>query len=162
VEVVIDVSGLGIIVYSPSSAAHIGEGEDYLEAHYWAPGDVQAHVEAGTIVAVATSSPGTYVLRFHEFAPSTARLDAADFTLRIGVRSDGVVVFRDLYELMDWTAEFPPEQSIRVGPGALLLTLCSDLPPSGVLGDGQVIDVFFQPVEELPPPARGGIPTLCI
>lgn len=97
---VIDIVGLGIIVYSPSSAAHIREGEEYLEAHYWAPEDVQEHIQAGTIVAFATSSPGTFVLRFHEGYPSAERLEAAEFKLRLGVRSDGVVVFQNLYELM--------------------------------------------------------------
>lgn len=160
-EIIIDIVGLGIIVYSPSSAVHIGEGEDYLAAHYWAPADVQEHIQAGTIVAFATSSSGTFLLRFHEGYPSAERLGSADFKLRLGLRSDGVVVFRDLYELMDWAAEYPPEQSIPLEPGIYHVTLVSDMPTSGVLGDDQVIDMYFQPLDEFPALAREGIPTLC-
>lgn len=35
------------------------------------------------------------------------------------------------------------------------------MPSSGVLGDDQVIEVFLQELEELPPLSRSGIPTLC-
>jgi hypothetical protein len=62
---------------------------------------------------------------------------------------------------MDWAAEFPPEQSIQLGPGIYHVTLMSDLPTSGVLGDDQEIDVYFQALDEFPALAREGIPTLC-
>ena len=160
-EMVIDVVGLGLIVYSPSSAAHIGGGEDYLQAHYWTPEDVAEHIQAGTIVGFCTSSPGTFILRFHGGYPSEAQLAAAEFRLRLGLRSDGVVVARDLYELTDWTSEFPREQSFRLAAGIYHLTLCSTMPASGILGDRQVVDVFLNPLDEFPALARTGVPTLC-
>jgi len=160
-EIVLDIAGLGVLIYSPSSATHIGEGEDYLAERYWAAEDVQRHVQAGTVVAFATGSPGRFVLRLRDGYPSRGKLQAADFKLRLGLRCDGAVVFRDLYDLMDWTAEFPAEQSAQLAPGIYHLMLCSDRPASGTLGDNQVVDVYFQAVDDFPALASDGIATLC-
>lgn len=157
----IDVTGLGIIMYSPSSAAHIAEGQDYLTEHYWDDDDVQEHIQAGTIVGFGTSSPGTFVLRCHAGYPDDGRLAAAGFKLRLGIRCDGIVVFRDLYDLTDWIGQYPSDQAISLPAGIHHVTLASDLPASGVLGDHQIIDVYFQPLREFPALARQGVPTLC-
>jgi hypothetical protein len=159
-EVWLDIAGLGIIVYSPSAATHLGEGENYFDAHYRSADQVQEHVQAGSIVVIATSTPGRFLLRLHDGYPTPERLNTADFKLRLGLRSDGTVVFRDLYDLMDWTAAFPPEQSVPLAAGIYHLTLTSDIPSSGVLGDDQVIDIHLQPLDEFPALARTGIPTL--
>ncbi len=106
-EIAFDIAGLGIIMYSPSSAAHIHEGEDYLQPHYWAPADVRDHIQAGTIVAFATGTPGSFLLRIHDGYPGERLASAAGAELRLGLRSDGVVVFRDLYDLLEWTARHP-------------------------------------------------------
>ncbi len=160
-EIVLDIAGLGIILYSPSSAAHIGEGEDYLEAHYWKPEDVQEHIQTGSIVAFATSSSGTYILRFHEGYPKPELRATTDFRLRLGLRSDGQVIFRDLYDLIGWTSAVTEEQTIQLAPGIYHVTLYSNLPASGVVGDDQVVDVYLQLLDEFPALAREGIPTLC-
>jgi hypothetical protein len=159
-EMALDVAGLGIIMFSPSAATHIREGEDYLQPHYWRPEDVEEHVQAGSIVAFATSTPGTFVLRFHEGYPDEQRLSDAEFKVRLGVRSDGILVVRDLYELLDWREEFGPEESIPLPAGIYHVTLFSNRPHSGVLGDNQVIEVYFQPLDEFPALARQGVPTL--
>jgi hypothetical protein len=159
-EMVLDVQGLGIIMYSPSSVASIREGDDYLEAHYWNPDDVEEHIQAGSIVTFATSTPGTFVLRFHEGYPGDRRLADAEFKLRLGVRSDGILVIRDLYELLDWREGFDPEEAIPLPAGIYHITLVSNRPASGRLGDNQVIDIWFQQVPEFPALARDGVPTL--
>ena len=41
------------------------------------------------------------------------------------------------------------------------VTLCSDSPASGVLGDKQEIFVYLQKLPELPKLAKHGIPSLC-
>lgn len=160
-EIALDIAGLGIILYSPSSATHISEGEDYLEEHFWKPEDVQEHVQAGTITVFATGTPGRFLLRTHDGYPSPAKLAGAEYKLRLGLRSDGLVVFRDLYELMDWTPEFPPDQVYPLEAGIYHVTLCTDTPASGVLGDDQVVDIYFQALDEFPALASEGIPTLC-
>jgi hypothetical protein len=160
-QMTIDIAGLGIIMYSPSSAAHIAEDANYLEERYWDPRDVQEHIQAGSIVAFATGTPGRFHLRTHDGYPDPKTLEASEFKLRLGLRSDGVVVFRDLYDLMEWTAEFPEEQAIALEAGVYHVTLCSSTPSSGILGDDQVVDVYFQALDRFPALAREGIPTLC-
>lgn len=157
----LEIDGLGIIVYAPSSASHIGEGEDYFTPHYMGEDEVQRHIQEGSIVAFATSSPGTYHLTVRAGYPPQEELAAADFKLRLAVRSDGRLVFRDLFDLMEWTAEYPAEHSLAVPEGIYHVTLMSDRPASGVLGDDQQIAVYLQPLEQFPELARQGIPTLC-
>jgi hypothetical protein len=63
---------------------------------------------------------------------------------------------------MDWQPECPAEQTIELNDGFYHVTLCSDAPESGILGDNQTIDVFFQKLEAFPTLAKHGIPTLCV
>ncbi|MDO5504541.1 MAG: hypothetical protein Q4G67_15360, partial [Actinomycetia bacterium] len=88
-EIRLNIDGLGIIVYSPTSAEHIAEREDYFSAHFTDEADVQRHLQAGSIAAFATSSPGVFVLRTHAGYPTPEQIEDADFTLRLAVRSDG-------------------------------------------------------------------------
>src|SRR5262245_39757925 len=112
-EIELDISGLGIVMYSPSAIPAIKEGEDYLEANYREPRDVQRHIQAGSLVGFGTGSSGRFILRLRYGYPTIEQQRAVRFKLRLGVRCpDGVLVFRDLYDLMGWTSQFPPEQSI--------------------------------------------------
>lgn len=160
-EIRLTIDGLGIIVYAPTSAEHIGEGEDYFSTHFTDEAGVQRHLQAGSIAAFATSSPGVFVLRTRAGYPTPEQIAGADFTLRLAVRSDGTLVFRDLFDLMEWSAEYPTDQAITAAAGIYHLTLLSDRPASGILGDEQVVDVFLQPLDQFPELAREGIPTLC-
>ena len=69
-EIAIDISGLGIIMYSPQFAAHIPEGTNYLRSHYLNANDVQEHIQNGTIVGFGTSSPGRFLIRLYFGYPS--------------------------------------------------------------------------------------------
>lgn len=160
-QMTLTIDGLGIVLYAPSSATHITEGADYFSSHFMDAEDVQRHVQEGTIVPFATSSPGTYLLRFHPGYPTPDAAAGADFSLRLAVRSDGTLVFRDLYDLMEWTADHPADQAIALPVGIHHVTLLSDRPASGILGDDQAVDVFLQPLDTFPALARDGIPTLC-
>lgn len=160
-EITLDIAGIGIIMHSPSATAHIEEGADYLEANYCTPNDVQRHIQAGSIVAFGTCTPGTFLIRVVEGYPDDLTLELAEFKLRLGLRCDGIIIFRDLYDLMDWTVEFPHGHSIELPEGIYHVTLCSHTPESGLLGDNQVIDVYFQPLDSFPALATEGIPTLC-
>lgn len=61
----LNISGLGIIMYSAPSVSHIRLEEDYLEGHYLEPEDVLRHVCAGTLVGFGTASPGKYILEIN-------------------------------------------------------------------------------------------------
>ncbi|MGN6696206.1 MAG: hypothetical protein ACTHN0_18650 [Aquihabitans sp.] len=160
-ELVLDIVGLGIVLYSPSAAQAIVDGENYLEAHYWSAEDVVPHLMEGSIIGFGTGGPGTFVMRLRAGYPDAGAVAEADFTLRLGLRSDGVVVFRDLYDLVDWDASYSHEQAIPLGPGIYHVTLCTRLPPSGLVGDVQEIDVYFNAVEDFPDLAYAGVPSLC-
>ncbi len=62
---------------------------------------------------------------------------------------------------MEWAPECPASQTFALADGYYRVTLCSDVPASGILGDEQAIDVYFERWEEMPAVAAEGIPTLC-
>lgn len=62
----LDIEGLGIIFYSPHAVKHIEEEEDYLGEHYWMPEDVLKHIYEGSIVGVATGTPGIFHLNIYQ------------------------------------------------------------------------------------------------
>ena len=93
--------------------------------------------------------------------PDDQTLLDAEFRLRLGLHVvDGIVCFRDLYDLTDWDPACPDAQQAELANGYYEVTLCSSTPPSGVLGDGQVILVYLQRVAAMLDLARQGVPTL--
>ncbi|MDQ3640860.1 MAG: hypothetical protein M3450_05160 [Actinomycetota bacterium] len=157
----LEISGLGMILYSPSSAAHISEGEDYLTSSYWEPQDVQHHVEQGYIVGFSTGSPGYYKLDIFRGYPAPDEFDEAEMKLRLVVRADERLVFRDLYDLMEWSAVYPEPQAIDIDSGIYHVTVLSDIPASGTLGDHQTISIYLAQLPNFPPMRYSGVPSLC-
>jgi|GEM_PF-932853 len=157
----LEIAGLGIIFYSPKFVEHIADGEDYLESNYTCDEQVQPHIQKGTIVGFGTGSAGTFTLRFHEGYPTAGFVAAAEYKLRLGVEcAGGELHFRDLYDLMDWESDCPRDQVLSIDDGVYHVTLCSNLPPSGYIGDSQEIDVYLQPLDELPVLVHDGVPML--
>lgn len=162
-ELVLDISGMGIVFYSPSFARPIPEGSDYLNTNYTTEQQVQAHIQKGTIVGFGTGTPGTFVLKFHAGYPEEGYLQKCEFKLRLGLHVEGgLICVRDLFDLLQWRAECPPQQVVELEDGFYHVTLCSDPPESGVLGDNQHINVYFQKLDAFPKLAKQGIPTLCM
>ena len=61
---------------------------------------------------------------------------------------------------MEWFADCPAEQQLTADDGWYLLTVYSSPPPSGFLGDGQVIDVAMERVAKKPVLKWEGVPPL--
>lgn len=161
-QVDLQIDGLGILVFSPYAVAQIAEGEDYL-SHYTDEVEIQEHVQMGDLVGFGTASPGSFTLRLYDGYPSEERLSGAMYKLRLGlVVREGQVHFRDLFDLMDWIRETPQRQIVGMDDGIYHVTLCSDLPTSGVLGDDQVIEVYFAPLDTFPALAKEGVPMLVL
>ena len=138
------------------------KGEDYLTPNYTTERQVQSHIQTGSIVGFGTGSPGTFVLKFHSGYPEETYLQTCDFKLRLGLRCEGgVVCFRDLYNLLEWRADCPTRQVIALEDGFYHVTLCSDLPESGIVGDNQAINVYLKKLDKFPSLAKQGIPALC-
>jgi len=160
-EVELDIHGLGILLYSAPAVADIPDGADYLKDHFWQPADVARHVMECRLTTFATGSPGSFRLRFWHGAPDESAVRAAAFKLRLGLRvEEGAVCVRDLYDLMEWSADCPPRQRVPAPDGWYRLTVCSSPPPSGIIGDGQVIDITMERVSRRPDLRWEGVPTL--
>ena len=161
-QVDLETRGLGVILYSPPAVAHIPEGSDYLREHFWEPDDVARHVMDCQLTAFCTGSPGSYRLRFFDGPPDESAVQDAAFKLRLGLQVvGGAICVRDLYDLMQWRAECPPEQQLATPDGWYRLTVVSSPPSSGIVGDGQVIDVSLEEVRKKPALRWEGVPTLC-
>jgi hypothetical protein len=158
----LDIQGLGVILYSPYAVTHIAEGADYFTQHFREPADVARHVKECRLTAFCTGSPGRFRLAFVVGTPDEAQVQAAAFKLRLGleVRS-GTVCVRDLYDLMEWTAECPEPQTLKVADGFYRLTVCSSPPPTGILGDDQAIMIWMEAAPEKPILRWEGVPSLC-
>ena len=93
--------------------------------------------------------------------PDDQALRAAEFKLRLGLHVRGsVICVRDLYDLMEWSAECPAAQQIPVADGWYRLTVFSSPPPSGILGDGQLVEVALERVGRKPALRWEGVPSL--
>lgn len=66
-----------------------------------------------------------------------------------------------VYDLMEWSNECPPEQRLPIADGWYRLTVFSSFPASGILGDGQVININLEPVADKPQLHWEGVPQLC-
>jgi len=162
-DIALTIAGMGIIMYSPVFAEHISEGEDYFTSHYSDERSVQEHIQKGTIVGFATGSPGIYVLKFHSGYPDDDLLKACDYKYRLGLTvSGGFICVRDLFDLIQWARECPQSHRLILDDGYYHVTLCSNRPPSGILGDNQVIDVYMQKLDRFPELLKEGIPSLVL
>jgi hypothetical protein len=161
-EIAVDISGLGFILYSPPAVAHISEGSDYLNKHFWRPEDVARHVMACQLTGFCTGTPGSFRLRFRDGPRDEQAVAAAEFKLRLGLEvHEGVICIRDLYDLMQWSAECPASQKLPMADGWYRLTVYSSPPASGILGDNQVIDIHLEAMREKPELRWEGVPALC-
>ena len=48
-DIILDLEGMGFIIFSDHAVAKIKEGEDFLSARYWRPEDVAKEVNSGGI-----------------------------------------------------------------------------------------------------------------
>jgi hypothetical protein len=114
------------------------------------------------LMAFCTGSPGSFVLRFLDGPPIEETVQAAEFKVRLGLQvRESTVCVRDLYDLIEWSAECPPKQQISVADGWYRLTVLSSPPASGILGDKQLIEIFLESVNDKPALHWEGIPPLC-
>lgn len=161
-EIALDIAGLGLILYSPPAVAHIAEGSNYLQPHFYTPEDVARHVMAGQLTGFCTGSPGSYRVRFHHNPPTEQTVAAVEFKLRLALEVHAhVVCVRDLYDLLQWEAACPAEQQVQLANGWYRLTVLSSYARSGGPGDNQLIHIHLEPVAQKPVLQCNGVPLLC-
>lgn len=60
---------------------------------------------------------------------------------------------------MDWSSDC--ENILELENGIYHITLCTQVPKSGIYGDDQEIYVYLQKLDEMPLLAWEGVPQLC-
>jgi hypothetical protein len=156
------ISGVGIIFYSPWGVAHIPAGANYLETSFMEATDVSRQVNSGQIAAFCTGTPGDFEVHFPSGSLDEEAVRTAEFKVRLALEvRDGCVCFRDLYELLVWNPEEPPDQQLEVANGFYRVTVYSSTPEHGVLGEEQQIYVHFERQSEAFAVHHEGVPMLC-
>jgi hypothetical protein len=158
----LNLAGSGFIFYSPFAASGILDGEDYLASGFENPSEVEKQALEGRIVGVSTGSSGTFLLDVHDGYPLSEMQSEYKYKLRLGVEVRGrVLCIRDIFDLIDWSVECPVQQKIELENGFYHITLLSNDPASGILGDNQEVLVYLQKLSEMPQLRFNGVPTLC-
>lgn len=145
-DIILELEGMGFIIFSDYAVANIKSGEDFLSAHYWKPQDVAKEVNSGRILGVCVGEPGTYIVKVREGWPCDELRDNTKLKRRLSIKvSDGQVYFEDLYSLAYWTGTYAQhkERSIKIDNGCYTILLAGNIPNTGLRGDNQVIYMYF-------------------
>lgn len=103
------------------------------------------------MVGFCTGSPGDYILKFRQGYPDAHIETTYLIGIRLGICvDDGKIYIRDLYELMEWNKECDENMQINVKNGIYHITLQTQIPDSGIVGDNQVIYVYLNELDEMP------------
>lgn len=159
-DIVMDIVGLGWIMYSDFAVSGIKEGEDYLSTQYWDSNKVAEQVNSGKIVGVCID-PGSYIFKVRKGYPMDDLIVNSKFKMRLCIQvKENKIYIRDLYDLMSWNKNCPEEQIIEVENGNYEVLVMSNKPNSGYIGEDQVIFLYFNKREELPRLKFQGVPQL--
>ncbi|MPQ31644.1 hypothetical protein E4V42_09350 [Clostridium estertheticum] len=159
-KIALEIEGLGIILYSDFAVKDIENDEDYFTENYNTPEDVVKHIESGTIVGFCTGSPGKYILNFKEGYPSEQESRISDLKLRLGIEvRDNRICIKDLYDLLEWSKD--EEKFIKIENGFYHITLCGNIPVSGIIGDDQWINIYLKRLDSMPKLRYTGVPMFC-
>jgi len=155
----LDIEGLGIIFYSPFAVGHIAIGEDYLQRAFVEAEDIVRHVNACTLSAFGTGGPGEYELIIDSAGVDEDAWDRAQFKLELGLEvRDGVVCFRDLYDLFAWDPQCPGGQQIAMANGFYRIAAYRSYEE---VGEVQPVTLNFVKTERCPALTYTEAPHLC-
>lgn len=141
-------TGLGFILYSDGAVAHIKEGEDYLEAHFWDGSKVVQSTNEGKIIGVS-SQPGDFIFEFREGGSTKEEWESYDIVMPLSIEiKGGRLLLDDLYSLMDWTSDDTYKLTIELEDGLYSILLLSNVPESNILGDNQEVIMYIEKDED--------------
>lgn len=135
--------------------------ETYLLAHYNTPKDVIKYIYEGSIVGIGTRTPGNFnICVYQERYPNIEEIKP-EYALKLCLQvTDNIVYFRDLYVLLRWEKESCEDVNIDIENGLYEIIVWSWLPASGMRGDNQLIEMYFNKVDHLPKLHYKGVPSL--
>lgn len=159
-DINIYISGMGIVFHSGGILKEVKEGQNFFQTDFNQPEQVVAHIKKGDIVGFCTGSGGDYTLKFREGYPDSDIVKRYPMGARLAIIiDDGKLYIKDLFELMDWSSDC--ENILELENGVYHITLCTQVPKSGIYGDDQEIYVYLQELDEMPLLAWEGVPQLC-
>lgn len=160
-DIDLSIDGMGIVMYSPATVAGIPQGYDYLSNKYSEPSQVADHIKKGDMVGFCTGTGGNFILKIREGDPSEEIDKEYPVAISLGIQvKDETICFIDLFWLMEWDYDCPPEQSIKVPNGYYHIVVMTKRPESGIWGDDQVIYIYLKPMNTMPQLMWNGVPQL--
>lgn len=159
VELILD--GIGIVLYSEGAVKDIEEGANYFNKEYATPNQVASHIKKGDIVGFCTGTGGVFNLKFRTGYPSEDIDKNFPISIRLAIDvKGGKICVIDLFWLMEWSDECPPEQQILIDDGIYHMTVSTAKPKSGIWGDSQDIYIYLNRIAKMPELTWDGVPEL--
>lgn len=160
-DIKIFIEGMGIVFYSDYAVKDIKEGEDFFKNEYENPYSVGKHIRKGDIVGFCTGSGGDYILKFRSGKPSDELKSKYPIGICLAIIVDGGTLYiKDLFDLMEWSAECPKNQILNLDDGIYEMRVHTTVPASGFYGDDQIIYIHLNKVNKMPELPWCGVPPL--
>ena len=161
-DIELEVTGMGMILYSDHAVAELEEGEDFFSNSYSTVGDVLKEVNSGGIVGICLETPGQYIIKVREGFPSDELADNSKFKLRLSIEVDenNRIYVRNLDDLSNWEKACSSSQIVDVEKGYYTVLMSSNMPNIGYFGDEQVIYMYLEKDEVFVTPHFKGVPNL--
>lgn len=157
----LEISGFGLIFYSPFAVSGFSEGRDYFALEFEDPYKVERRAKEGGVVALNLGTPGAFVLNVLDGYPSDEVLRNNSIRMRLGIEvRDDLLCVRDLFDLIGWESEVPFGQTLILPSGFYHMTLLTEIPPSGIRGDNQTVYLYLQQLDCMPLLKFEGVPML--
>ncbi len=161
-DITLTIDGMGIVIYSNEAMSYVAEGEDFLNKEFWAPEKVAEHIRKGDIIGFSLGSSGNYNLHIRSGYPDEDMIQKYPKAARLVIDVKGrKVSFVDLFRLMEWSKSVPGEQTIELKDGIYHVTVLTNKPASGIIGDNQDIYIYFEKLDEMPKLTWEGVSELC-
>ena len=160
-DISLTIDAMGIVIYSNEAMSYVAEGEDFLNKEFWAPEKVAEHIKKGDIIGFNLGSSGNYNLHIRSGYPDEEMIQKYPKAARLAIDVKGQKVsFADLFWLMEWSKSVPEEQTIELKDGIYHVTVLTNKPDSGIIGDNQDIYIYFEKLDEMPKLTWEGVPGL--
>ncbi|MCR4637236.1 MAG: hypothetical protein K5754_13505 [Butyrivibrio sp.] len=160
-DIKLTLDGMGIVIYSNKALMNIEEGADYFTKEFSSPQKVSEHIKKGDIIGFNMGSSGTYNLHVRQGYPNLDMIKKYPINARLALNVLGnKISFIDLYWLMEWSNFVPEEQTYEIEEGIYHVSVLTNKPFSGKIGDNQDVFIYFQKINEMPELTWEGVPII--
>lgn len=162
-EIDLDIAGIGLIIYSEAELPNISIGSDFLQSQFMTEDQIFHFLQLGKLMGISTGTPGFFLIKcFIVDSADETNSHSSEFIAHGYVFvSDQSVCIRDLYDLMEWQAELNERQKVNLPNGHYHVVVTSRTPETGILGDNQVVHIYFIKKNSVHVLDFTGIPAIC-